>query len=351
MALCITIGPQNMNENTSTPPRPRLFARRALAALALTLLGAGLAAPTRADHASGLSGELARVATLIDAGDGAKALDLLQKLIKGQPNPQELMLRGSARILLGELKTGGNDLEEAVRRDPSLRQAWMNLAALEIAEAKYASAYDYFKKAQALDPEAADSYLNLGACLMLMGKSGEARQHFDQYLAKKSSAEDYYLVAANYALGHANDLVVKTLEKAIALDEHMRLRARSDDRFLLVDSLEYRVLLFTDNYQPPEDHYKTAAAFKHSYSQQNDRLLRAALEAIGRSGLRYDPELEATARWVIVWGDLRMKISNQDNGTGVISLSAPKSRFTAELWAQKTQEIFRSVLQILGEAP
>jgi len=252
---------------------------------------------------------------------------------------------------MGELKTGGNDLEEALKRDPTLRRGWMNLAALEIAEAKYASAYEYFKKAQALDPQAADSYLNLGACLMMMGRSAEARDHFDRYLALQSSGEDYYLVAANYALGHANDLVVKTLEKAIAKNERLRLRARSDDRFLLVDTLDYRVLLFTDNYQPPADHYQTAAAFKQTYSQQNDKLLRAALEAVSRAGLRYDKDLEATARWVIVWGDLRMKISNQENGTGVISLSAPKTKFTAELWAQKTLEIFRSVLQILGEKP
>jgi tetratricopeptide (TPR) repeat protein len=320
---------------------PRLLP---LALLALLVLLA--AAPALADDA-----ELAKIEALIDAGEGPQALALLQKTIKGQPSPREQMLRGSARILLGELKTGGNDLEEALRRDPTLRRGWMNLAALDIAEGKFAVAYESFKKAQALDPNAADSYLNLGACLIMMGRSAEARDHFDRYLALQPTAENYYLVAANYALGKAYDLVVKTLEKAIAIDEKMRLRARRDDRFLLVDTLEYRVLLFTDNYQPPADHYQTAAAYKQSYSQQNDKLVRAALEGLRRSGLRYEQEVEATARWVIVWGDLRMKIANQENGTGVISLSAPKNRFTPELWSQKTQEVFRSVLQILGESP
>lgn len=331
----------------SHPTRPYPFLRLfPLPLLVLLVLPVLAPAAARADDA-----QLAKIEALIDAGDGPQALALLQKTMKGQPSPREQMLRGSARILLGELKTGGNDLEEALRRDPTLRRGWLNLAALDIAEGKYAVAYEYFKKAQALDPSAPDSYLNLGACLMMMGRSAEAREHFDRYLSMRSTAVDYYLVAANYALGKAYDLVVKTLEKAIALDEKLRLQARRDDRFLLVDTLEYRVLLFTDNYQPPADHYQTAAAFKQSYSQQNDKLVRAALEGLRRSGLRYEQDVEATARWVIVWGDLRMKIANQDNGTGVISLSAPKSRFTPELWSQKTQEIFRSVLQILGESP
>ncbi len=336
----------------SFAPRRLRFARPhlalpffALAALVALVATVALPAPLRADN----SEQLAHIEELIDAGDGATALAQLQKVAKGSLSPREQMLRGSARILLGELKTGGNDLEEALKRDPTLRRAWMNLAALDIAEGKFASAFEYFKKAQALDPAAPDSYMNLGACLIMMGRSAEAREHFDRYLALRHSAEDFYLVAANYALGRVNDQAVKTLEKAIAVDERMRLRARSDDRFLGVDTLEYRVLLFTDSYQPPGDHYQTAAAFEQPYSQKNDRLLRAALEAITRAGLRYEPELEATAKWVIVWGDLRMKISNQENGTGVISLSAPKSRFSPELWTQKTQEIFRSVLQILGE--
>lgn len=329
-----------MNKKHPHPP--------ALPLLSLLFLLAGTFAAAPAAWAD-KSDQLAKIEALIDKGDGAAALDLLKKVVRGEPSPHELMLRGNARILLGELKTGSNDLEEALRRDPTLRRAWMNLGALDVAEGKYAAAYESFKKAQALDPTNPDSDLNLGACLIMMGKSGEAREHFDRYLSRRSTAEDYYLVAANYALGRVHDLVVKTLEKAFALDERLRLKVRADDRFLMVDTLEYRVLLFTDSYKVPADHHQTAAAFQRTYSQRDDRLLRAALEAISRSGLRYEPELEATARWVIVWGDVRMKISNQDNGTGVISISAPKSRFPADLWAQKTQEIFRSVLQILGE--
>lgn len=255
--LCITIARQNMSHDNRPPMPARARLAPALLLPLLFALSLALAAPARANDA-----ELARIEAVIDEGDGAQALAMLQKVVKGQPSPREQMLRGSARILMGELKTGGFDLEEAVRRDPTLRRGFMNLAALEIAEAKYASAYEYFKKAQALDPKAADSYLNLGACLMMMGRSDEARDHFDRYLSMQSSAEDYYLVAANYALGRAYDLTVKTLEKAIALNERLRLRARSDDRFVLVDSFEYRVLLFTDNYQPPANHYQTAAAFK-----------------------------------------------------------------------------------------
>ena len=307
---------------------------------------AALAAPV---HAA--SERLGEVQALLDQGEAAKALELLERAIRGKPDAAELLLRGTARIMLGEIAPGAADLERAVALDPSLRQAWMNLAGLEIAEAKYEKALGLLKKAHDLDPDAPDGHLNLGAVLVLLGRRAEAKTHFDRYLdLSRGSAEAHYLVAVNYALGGLQHLAIEALSKAITLDEHMRLRARQDDRFLGMDSLEYRVLLHTDDYVLPADHHQVAAAFRTSYEMRESRLLYSLLDSLRDASVGYSPEIETTARWAIVWGDgIRVKVYNQDNGTGVVSISGPKERFPEADWHRMTQEIFRSIHRNLGE--
>ena len=45
---------------------------------------------------------------------------------------------------------------------------------------------------------------------------------------------------------------------------------------------------------------------------------------------------------------MRIKITNQSDGTGVVSLSAPAGRFTSDDWHRRTQALFSTILQILG---
>jgi hypothetical protein len=291
----------------------------------------------------------AQVQVLLDQGQAAQALALLEKESRGKYGPRELFLRGTGRIILGELKTGGADLEKAVAEDPNLRQAWLNLAGLEIAEGDFPKAYELLLKARDIDPAATDNFLNLGAVLMMMGRKAEAKVELERYLAAKTTAEDYYLVATNYALGSMETEALAALAKAFARDERLRLRARADDRFALLQSLDYKVLLATDSYQLPAGHHSTAAAFRQAYRQSDETLLAAVLQALRQADLRYEPEIEANPKWALVWGDVRVKVYNQENGTGVVAVSAPPQAMSAADFQRKTQALFRAIQAQLGE--
>ena len=289
------------------------------------------------------------VQQMIDSGQPGRALDLLGRLISGKPTPEQLMLRGTARLMLGELKSGAADLERSLEQDPNLRQGWVNLGGLEIAEGNYEAAEKAFRRAYKLAPAQADSHLNLGAALLLLDRRSEAQAHFKQYLGLENTAEAHYLVATNYAIADLETEAIEALEQAIRKDEHMRLRARRDNRFLSLDSLEYRVLLNTDDYRPPANHHQAEAAFRQRYSQQDGELLYAVMEAMRTLGVQYDPEIEAAAKWAILWGDLRVKLRNQENGTGVVSISAAPEHFTADEFHRLTQRLFTEVHRTIGQ--
>ncbi len=292
---------------------------------------------------------LARVEQQIENGDAEGALTELRQMLKKNPADAEaLLLRSTARIMLGDTEAGFADLEQALAVDPTLRQGWLNLAGMEIAEGRLGNAYDALVKAQELDPTDVDNHLNLGAVVVLEGNLELARRHFDDYLAAHpGAAEAFYLVASNYALGGFDEEAVAHLEKAVQLDEHMRLRARSDDRFLTVDSDAYRKLLGTDSYTPPSDAHTAQAAFKVPYRRNDPKLVFATLEALKQHGLEYDPSVEATENWALAWGELRVKIFTQQNGTGVVSFTAPAERYSDDEWQSLTQRVFRTIYEIL----
>lgn len=289
------------------------------------------------------------VQQLLDAGQAQQALDLLSLQIKGKPTPHQRMQRGTARLMLGDLKTGSADLEQSLKEDPNLRQGWINLGGLEIAEGNYRAAEKAFRKAFQLAPNLPDSHLNLGAALILVGSSKEAKTYFDKYLQLEGgSGEAYYLVATNYAIGGLEPEAVDALRRAIAADERVRLKARRDDRFLNMTSLDYQVLLNTDSYRAPAGFHQVEAAFRTRYNQQDGELLYAVLGALRELGVAYDPEVEAAAKWAIVWGDLRIKLRNQDNGTGVVSLSAAPDRLSREQFHRTSQQLFQRIHATLG---
>lgn len=290
------------------------------------------------------------VRDLIDRQQPAQALELLESLSSGKNSAEGLMLRGMAKIMLGELKTGSLDLERAVKKDPRLRDGWLNLAGLEIAEGKFEAALTLMQKAHDLDPSAPDSHLNLGAVKIMLGRRSEADKDFARYLQLDSSAEAYYLVATNYAIGGHEEAAVEHLERAIAGDERNRLRARQDDRFAGLASLDYKVLLHTDAYQIPANHLQVAAAFRAPYDQRNPRLLYATMSALDTVSIDYEAEVETTAKWALLWAEkgLRIKIYNQESGTGVVLLSRPSSGITTAEWQRLSQELFRAIQSRLG---
>ncbi|MEM7586383.1 MAG: tetratricopeptide repeat protein [Acidobacteriota bacterium] len=286
----------------------------------------------------------------LDQGNPVEAIQIAEEVLKkDKKNAMALLLRSTGRIMGGNLAAGFEDLQRALDLDPKLRQGWLNLAGLEIAEGRYDAAYSALREAQKLDPAAPDNELNLGAVLVMQSQLNRAAVHFDRYLASQgASAEAQYLVATNYAIGNSEDLAIAHLRRAIELDERNRLRARTDERFLGLKSLDYKVLLNTDVYTPPADAHQVAAGFRVPYSQRDNKLLYAVLDALTRLGEPYDPKIEANPRWALIWAEMRIKLSNQGDGTGVVSLSAPAERFTADVWHQRSQALFRAIHEILG---
>ena len=228
-----------------------------LSSLWLALVGdcfaqASRAQPGRAPAPAAAAGQpadsLARAAELIDAGKPTEAIVLLDERLRRAEEPRALLLRSTARFLLGELEPGEKDLRRALELDPSQRQGWLNLAALELASVHYDAAYQAFLRAETLDPKAPDNDVNLGAALLYLGRLEEASARFERYLgAQPTSGEAYYLVATNYAAAGYAALALRHLTDAIHRDEKTRLRARTDPNFSQIATTpEYQRLLATD---------------------------------------------------------------------------------------------------------
>lgn len=295
---------------------------------------------------------LAPVQERIDGGDAAGALELLEEVMnKGKPSAEALLLRSTALIMAGNAPKGFKDLERALEIDPTLRQGWLNLAGLEIAEQRYDAAYEALEKARDLAPEEPDNQLNMGAVMALQGKIDEASEHFDRYVEMSAgSAQSHYLVATNYALAGREHEAVAHLRRAVELDERLRLRARSDERFLGLESSEYQRLLSTDVYEPPADAHTAAAAFDEPYRRKEPKLVYAVLDALKAESLPYDPTVEATQDWALIWSpDMRIKLFTQQDGSGVVQVTAPNEVFTEDKWAERTQTLFRKIYEILAQ--
>ena len=75
------------------------------------------------------------------------------------------------------------------------------------------------------------------------------------------------------------------------------------------------------------------------------------LGALKKRKISYDPNVETNQHWALVWGEtLRVKVTNQSNGTGLVSLSAPADNFSPEDWESTTQQLFRAIYDLLDIA-
>ncbi len=289
---------------------------------------------------------------LLDRGAPEQALAKLDNALRrGKPNARALFLRSTARFMVGDHEIGVIDLREALKLDPSLRQGWLNLAAAEMAFERYDAAYQALSEAKKLDPAAPDNELNLGAVLLFLQRRDEAEAHFSRYLAlNPGRGESALQVASNYALIGAIDPMIRYLEQAFAADERLRLRVRGDAKFSFFHLDAFLQLMTTDTYQPPTGAHQVQAAFPVRYATGDRQLIDAVTDALRDQKMAFDPTIEATESWALIWGDLRVKVSNQASGSGVVALSAPADRFTADEWHRRSQALFRSIQERLKTA-
>lgn len=324
-------------------PGPRNLPLRLAALLFVVALVGSLSAPYEAAEPPELA---ERAQRLLDAGQPDKALALLEKVNGKKPEDgRALLVRSTSHFLLGDAAAGKTDLERALALDPTLRQAWLNRAALDLADQKYDRALEAFGTAERLDPEAADNHLNVGATLLLKGDLPAAQQRFSRYLAGPGdNAPGHYLVATNFAVAGYAALAVEHLRHAVELDERMRVRARGDVNFEpLVDNAAYRGLMDKEPSAPAAGDYTETRLFEAAYNGGNGDLLEAVLTTLQLSGERFDPEVEVTRHWALIWGDLRIVVRSGPEGQGVVEVSAPAGRMALSKWQEKTESLFKGI--------
>jgi len=328
-------------------PHPRSRALRRLLplpALALTL-GLPLALPLAAAPPTAAQA-LAQAQELIDGGNPRQAMPILDTLLQREPvNAHALLLRSTARFLSDDLDGGRKDLDRALELDPSLRQGWLHRAALEVAAKRYDAALAAFLQAEKLDPRAPENNLNIGAVLLLQGKLQGANARFESYIAAQPGVADAsYLVASNYAAAGYAALAVANLRRAIEENERSRLRARTDPNFNgLVSDPHYQTLLTADTYRPPAGAHLASRTYDTTYDQADGALLSSVVEAMQLAGERFDPRVESTPDWALVWGDLRIKVSRAPDGKGLVQASAPFERMQIADWQRRTAKLFQQI--------
>jgi tetratricopeptide (TPR) repeat protein len=320
------------------------------AALLLTLL---LAAPVPPGRAAESPREaLARAQELLDAERPEEALEVLAEVPRGASQARVMLLRSTARFMLGQTDAGRRDLDRALDLDPGLRQGWLNRAALDIAEERYDQALAALRKAEELDPGAPENDLNIGAVLLLSGELSQASERFRRYLAGPgASAQGYYLVASNYASSGYTNLAVEHLRRAIELEERLRLQARSDPNFVaLAEDEAFRRLMDAEPQPPPPGAYLARRHYPEEYAGGQGPLLPAVLDALQLGGVPFDPRVEVTPAWALIWGELRIVVRTAPDDQGLVEVSAPADRFTPEGWRQRTEELFRRIQTRLATA-
>ncbi len=307
--------------------------------------------PLRAQAAPPAAPTLDQAQHLLDTGKPQEALDLLAPVLRRhRDDPRALLLRSTARFMLGDTDGGRADLDRSIQLDPAQRQAWLNRAGLEIAEGSYDQALQALAKARTLDPTNSDNDLNTGAVLLLQGRLSEATARFRSYLeAAPDQAAAHYLVATNYAgRGYAR-LAVETLRSAVEIDELYRLRARTDPNFDgVADSPELQALLEASPARPPADHRVARQAFPTPYAGGQGLLLSAVLEALHQIGATFDPRVEVATGWALIHGLLRIQLYDRPGGAagaseGVVQVSAPPDAFDAEAWHQRTDQLYQAI--------
>lgn len=290
--------------------------------------------------------QLAQAQELLDAGDAEGAIKLLNKTVKAKPPLAEaFLMRSTANFVVGDLQAGRSDLEETLKLDPSLRQAWLNRAGLDLSEGNYDAALEALTKARDLDPAAIDNDLNLGVVLVLKGDLEPASQHFQAHIQRSGgSAEAYYVVASNYAMAGLAGPGIEHLKQAIQIDERVRLRARADPNFQDLESNQrFQDLLLTDTFQPEPGSHFAVQKFDSPFGGPDSPLVSATLDALQFTGQPFDPRVEVTPDWALIWSEYRIKIMSSDDGGGQIQLTAPPNSFTPAEWKRRSEDLFREI--------
>ena len=306
----------------------------------LLLCAVALAAQTNVDLMN-------QAQELLDEGNPDSALTLLGRVLDRDPkNADAYLMRSTAFFLLGQNDPGRRDLQKALSINPKLRQGWLNRAGLDLVEENYREALFALQKAEELDPTAVDNHINIGAVKLLLGDLQGANQSFLEYLKKnRKNAQAYYLIATNFAMAGYAGPALESLERAVKLDERIRLSVRQDANFqLLEDKEQFTKILETDTYVFPQGAYRAKQTFPLTYKKGDRDLLTATLDALRGLGISFDTRVEVASRWALVWGEIRIKVSRPALGDeGWVELSASPQTFTPAEWNTQAKNLLNAI--------
>lgn len=308
------------------------------------LLGVLLAGQLAATE---LDSSIASVERLLEEGNASQALEQLRGLKPrdDRSTAQLFLLRSTARFMLGQIELGQRDLDAALKRDPELRQAWLNKAGLDISEGRLDDALAALERARELDPEAADNDLNIGALLAMQGRVDEAHPYLQRYLTTNpDDADAWYLVASNYALAGDAKRAVEHLSQAIAMNERTRLRSRTDPNFLaLSEDASFRQLLASDSYRIPAGSHAIYQVFDSPYLAGRGKLLPAVLDALQLSGEPFDRKIEVAPDWALIWGEVRIRLRDDDRQGGRVEVTASRDHFGESQFRARVDRLFAEI--------
>jgi len=282
----------------------------------------------------------------LDEGRVDDALRLAEAALAKNPrDAAALLVRSTARCMEGDIERCRADLDRALELDPRLRQGWLNRSALAIADKRYDDALAALAEAERLDPAAPDNALNQGAVQLLKGELAPATEQFRRYLARNpGSADALYLVATNYALSGYAALALQHLERAIAADARVRVRARADPNFGdLAAAPSFQRLLSTDGYVPPPGSASASREYELPWRGAETELLVAVLNALQTQGFPLDARVEVADDWALLWSEFRVKVSRRGADRCLLELSAPPGKFSAAAWREKTERFLSAV--------
>lgn len=286
--------------------------------------------------------ELERAQALIDQEEPQQAIEILDAYLrKHQKSAAGHLSRSTAHFVLGDLDAGRRDLERALELDPSLRQGWLNLGGLHLAEDDPSGALAAFERARDLDPAAADNDLNLGTVKLLLGRSREAAIHFEAHLGRQSEpAAAAFLIAKNYAVAGYHDEALGSLRDAIQNDERFRMEARTDPVFdPLRTHPDFVRLLETDTFEPEPGAHVRRAQIDAPYEIGRGEALAAVVDSLRALGMPFDSRIEVTPSWSIIHGDMRIKLTAAGPEKSTIELTAPAERFTEAQWEAESERL------------
>ena len=294
---------------------------------------------------------VARAEELLDAEQAEPAAALLDSVLSRDPdNVRALLLRSTSRFLLGMRDLGEADLRRCLELDPSQRQAWLNLGALELSDRNNEAALENFLEAEKLDPSAPDNAINLGAVLLLLDRLEEASGNFEQHIRSEAGSGDaFYLVATNYAMAGYSALALRHLAEAIGADEKNRLRVRTDPNFEdLARTDGFIRLMETDSFVPAPGSYITRHQFDVPYATTDTRLLNATLDALNALRIPYDRRVEVNPRWALIRADMRIKLRRDPgSGRGIVETTAPAAGFNPQTWRQRNDDLYAAITRAL----